>query len=62
MEPAPTGTEGRSEGSRGSLKTRLWPSLIIAGLAFVILVNAIFIYIAVSGADDVVPSYLTEER
>jgi len=28
----------------------------------VILVNAIFIFIAVSGADDVVPSYVTEER
>jgi len=27
-----------------------------------ILVNVVFIYIAVSGADEVVPSYLTEER
>jgi hypothetical protein len=41
---------------------RLWPILIGIGLALVILVNAIFIYIAVSGADDVVPSYRTEER
>jgi hypothetical protein len=41
---------------------RLWPILITVGLAIVILVNAVFIYIAVSGADDVVPSYLTEER
>jgi hypothetical protein len=32
------------------------------GLVFVVVVNAIFIYIAVSGADDVVPSYQTEER
>ena len=62
MAPAPTGTEGRSDESSGTAKARLWHSLIIAGLAFVILVNAIFIYIAVSGADDVVPSYLTEER
>jgi hypothetical protein len=41
---------------------RLWPTLIIAGLVLVALVNGIFIYIAVSGADDVVPSYFTEER
>jgi len=40
----------------------VWPILITLGLALVILVNAVFIYIAVSGADDVVPSYLTEER
>ncbi len=36
--------------------------LITAGLVLVIVVNALFIYIAVSGADDVVPSYNTEER
>jgi len=41
---------------------RLWPVLITLGLLFVILVNGIFIYIAVKGADQVVPSYLTEER
>jgi hypothetical protein len=45
-----------------SANDRLWPYLITAGLVLVILVNAIFIYIAVSGADDVVPSYHTEER
>jgi hypothetical protein len=41
---------------------RLWPTIIIVGLALVIAVNAIFIYIAVKGADEVVPSYQTEER
>lgn len=41
---------------------RLWPTVIIVGLVLVGLVNGIFIYIAVSGADDVVPSYVTEER
>jgi hypothetical protein len=41
---------------------RLWPTIIIIGLVVVGLVNGLFIYIAVSGADDVVPSYLTEER
>lgn len=42
--------------------SRLWPIFITLGLALVVLVNAIFIYIAVSGADEVVPSYVTEER
>ena len=46
----------------GRKRFRLWPVLITLGLVFVVLVNAVFIYIAVSGADDVVPSYHTEER
>lgn len=32
------------------------------GLLLMILVNLAFIYIAVSGADEVVPSYKTEQR
>ena len=60
--PAPTGTEGGLDRPGSSANDRLWPYLITAGLVLVILVNAIFIYIAVSGADDVVPSYHTEER
>jgi hypothetical protein len=47
-------TEGRRD--------RLWPWLIAAGLLLVLLVNALFIWIAVKGADDVVPSYTEEER
>jgi hypothetical protein len=44
-------------------RTRLgWPHAIILGMLLVILVNVAFIYIAVSGADQVVPSYLTERR
>lgn len=62
MMPAPTRTEGSSALQGETTKGRLWPYLIIAGLSLVILVNAIFIYIAVSGADDVVPSYHTEIR
>jgi hypothetical protein len=42
--------------------SRLWPILIGVGLALVILVNGIFIFIALRGADQVVPSYVTEER
>jgi len=35
---------------------------IALGLAVMILVNAWFIYVAVTGADPVVPSYRTEAR
>lgn len=41
---------------------RLWPALIIAGMLVVIAVNAAFIWIAVDGADEVVPSYMEEAR
>ena len=40
----------------------LWPVLIVVGLLIVVLVNAVFIYVAVSGKDEVVPSYQTEPR
>ena len=65
------GGPGSQESSHGGIGdagpdrapgSRLWPVLITIGLALVMLVNGIFIYIAVKGADDVVPSYLTEER
>ena len=62
MTPAPTGTEGPAPTPAVPSRGRLWPILITVGLGFVILVNAVFIYIAVSGADDVVPSYHTEQR
>jgi len=39
-----------------------WPIGIAIALLIVILVNLTFIYVAVSGGDDVVPSYHTEER
>ena len=41
---------------------RTWPIAITVGLLLVIFVDVAFIYIAVSGADEVVPSYATEER
>lgn len=50
---------GAQDGASGS---RLWPTLIILGLVLVILVNLSFIYVAVTGADEIVPSYQTEER
>ena len=48
----PTPTERRSP----------WPWAIIAGLLFVILVNAAMAYIAIQGSDPVVDSYRTESR
>lgn len=62
MTPAETGIDGGPSGKDTRSGDRLWPILITLGLVFVILVNAIFIYIAVTGADEVVPSYYTEER
>ena len=40
----------------------VWPLAIIVGLLVVVGVNFAFVYIAVSGADEVLPSYATEER
>jgi hypothetical protein len=39
-----------------------WPVAIVVALALVVAVNVIFIYVAVSGADDVAPSYVSGER
>ena len=62
MNPAPKEIDEGSAGAAPRSGFRLWPFLITVGLVFVVVVNAIFIYIAVSGADDVVPSYQTEQR
>ena len=40
----------------------LWPIMIIVGLLIVVIMNAVFIYVAVSDRDEVVPSYHTESR
>jgi hypothetical protein len=43
-------------------RDRLWPWGIALGLVLVILVNAVFAYVAIHGADTVVSSYQTEPR
>ncbi|MCG6957527.1 MAG: hypothetical protein LJF04_16175 [Gemmatimonadetes bacterium] len=43
-------------------RSAIWPLAIAVGLALVVLVNALFIYIAVKGADDVAPSYVQGNR
>ena len=41
---------------------RRWPWGIAIGLVIVILVNLVFAYVAIHGADTVVSSYQTEPR
>jgi hypothetical protein len=41
---------------------RLWPIAITVGLLIMMAVNFCFMYIALSGADEIVPSYFSEER
>lgn len=43
-------------------RDRRWPLAVAIGLALVIVVNLVFIYIAVSGRDEIVPSYQSERR
>lgn len=55
---------GSGEGGRSITLSRdmVWPLAIVLFLATVVAVNAVFIYVAVSGADEVAPSYVTGER
>ena len=48
--------------SHDAKEDNLWPILITILMVVVIAVNAAFIYIAVSGADDVDPAYVQGER
>jgi len=58
------GKGGAQASPEGPAKPRdhLWPWLLAIGLALVVLVNGIFIWIAVSGADEVAPSYNQGDR
>lgn len=47
---------------KASERPQLWVVAIIIALAFVMIANGVFIYVAVSGADPVVPSYTLEHR
>lgn len=40
----------------------MWPLAVVLGLMAVVAVNVGFAVIAITGADEVVESYLTEER
>ena len=56
------GTTDAEERQARATGDKLWPVIIIVALAVVMAVNAAFIYIAVSGADEVAPSYLSGQR
>jgi hypothetical protein len=51
LEPTPTSADDRR-----------WPRAIALGLVLVVVVNVIFAYLAVHGADAIVGSYRTESR
>ncbi len=60
MSGARDGRRGREPLTLGS--DLLWPTAIALFLATVVAVNVVFIWVAVSGQDEVVPSYVTGER
>ncbi len=41
---------------------RRWPTIIAVGLFVVVVVNALFAYLAIHGGDPIVSSYNTEAR
>lgn len=59
MSPSRPEQSSRPPGRRDDLR---WPIGIAIGLLLMVLVNLAFIFIAVRGADEVVPSYQTEPR
>ena len=50
------------EPTASSAAGRRWVWAIAIGLSIVVVVNAVFAYIAIHGADTVVSSYTTEPR
>jgi hypothetical protein len=40
----------------------IWPAAVVLFLVTVVLVNVVFVYVAVRGADEVAPSYVTGDR
>lgn len=52
----------RQRGGRRPPGYWIWPVGLVCAFLLVMGVNAVFIYVAVSGADEVVESYAIEER
>jgi hypothetical protein len=59
---APMGGSPAGAGAQAQSRRSPWPIAIAIGLSIVVLTNAAFIYIAVSGADPVAQSYRVEQR
>lgn len=53
---------GAPDAPESAPRSWIWPVAIVVGLVLVMVVNAGFIVVAVTGADEVVESYTTEER
>lgn len=51
-----------AEADPSGLDRRIWPAALIVGMLIVILMNIAFIWIAVSGQDQIVDTYQTEPR
>lgn len=47
---------------RNKTEGRHWPWGIVLGLLLVVIVNVVFAFVAIRGADPVVSSYRTEPR
>lgn len=56
------GARSRSQGETSRWRAWLWPVILAVALLLVVVVNAVFIYLAVSGADEVAPSYTQGDR
>lgn len=55
-------TDAAGRGGITLSRDMVWPLAVTLFLLTVVVVNLAFIYIAVSGADEVAPSYVTGER
>ena len=55
-------SEWNERGAGALAGGRIWPVAVALSLFVVVCVNLAFVYIAVTGADEVVPSYVEEER
>lgn len=56
------GVPAPPEGAARTRRDLTWPVILAVALLLVVIVNAVFIYVAVSGADEVAPSYNQEGR
>ena len=62
-EPRTDGPGPETSGKTLVLKRDMaWPVGLAVALAVVVLVNMVFIWVAVTGADPVAPSYVAGER
>jgi hypothetical protein len=55
-------SDWNGSGAEAAVGGRVWPVAVALSLLVVVCVNLAFVYIAVTGADEVVPSYVEEER